>query len=572
MLRQHPALQSFSPSPVADSDGRALRVLLVEDSEEDAALVARELRRAGFTLMIERVETAAAMARALERGPWDVVLSDFALPTFDAHGALALVQRAGLDLPFIIVSGAIGEETAVAAMRAGAHDYVMKGNWSRLAPAIDRERREAVNRQERRLVEDALRLLAEASKDLGSSLSFEDVLQRLVQLVVPRLADWFVVDLIEPPLAPGDPPRVRRVAVETSGPRAEAAARLLWTDPPRWDSLQPTMQAVQTGQTVILTLEDDDLSPVLGMDGDLQTLVREEEIHTSLAVPLEARGRILGALLIARTGRRRALGPTDVALAEELARRGAMALDNARLYQDSQDAVRARNDLLAAVSHDLRSPLTSIRGHAQILLRQLARGRVPEPERLKETLTTFESLVQRMTGQLDEMLDLARLHTGEPLDLRLQRMDLVALVRGVVDDLRGVTPQCQIHFAAQVPSAPGYWDATRLERVVLNLVHNAIKYSPGGGAIAVSVAADPARPDWAEISVEDHGLGIPAADLPHIFNRFHRASNVGTIDGTGLGLAICRQIVEQHGGTITVASEVGQGSVFTVRLPLGEPG
>src|SRR5579884_942509 len=150
-----------------------LRLLLVEDSEDDAALLLRALRRSGYTLDVARVETQEGMIAALDRHPWDVVISDYYLPRFSAIQALAIVKERRLDLPFIIVSGAIGEETAAAALRAGAHDVIRKGNWVRLPPAIDRELRDVANRRERRRAEEALLFLAEASKELGSSLDFE---------------------------------------------------------------------------------------------------------------------------------------------------------------------------------------------------------------------------------------------------------------------------------------------------------------------------------------------------------------------------------------------------------------
>src|SRR5205085_140437 len=122
-----------------------------------------------------------------------------------------------------------------------------------------------------------------------------------------------------------------------------------------------------------------------------------------------------------------------------------------------------------------------------------------------------------------------------------------------------------IHVEATVSALVGLWDGARLERVLLNLFANAVKYSPDGGAISLTVSRED---HWAVVTVRDQGLGIPAADLPHIFERFHRAGNVGRISGTGIGLAEARQIVEQHGGTVTVASQEGCGTTFTLRLPL----
>ncbi len=143
--------------------GKPLRVLLVEDSENDALLLLQQLRRGGYKPVHKRVYTAAAMSAALDEQSWDVVISDFVMPQFDGLAALSLLKQKGLDMPFIIVSGKIGEETAVAAMKAGAHDYIMKSNLKRLIPAIERELVEADNRRERRITEERLRWLNQAS-------------------------------------------------------------------------------------------------------------------------------------------------------------------------------------------------------------------------------------------------------------------------------------------------------------------------------------------------------------------------------------------------------------------------
>jgi PAS domain S-box-containing protein len=235
---------------------------------------------------------------------------------------------------------------------------------------------------------------------------------------------------------------------------------------------------------------------------------------------------------------------------------------------DSRRALEARDDFVAVVAHDLRNPLTAVKGQIQMVRRRAARGEVPAVEQLIERLDTILSSIGALSTQIDELHDATRLQAGRRLDLRLRPTDLVALARECVASQRHTSDSHQLRFETAVGELIGTWDAARLERVIANLLSNAIKYSPSGGDILVQVSRDRG---WAVASVADHGLGIPVADLPLVFERFRRASNVsGQIAGSGLGLAGARDIVEQHGGTISVQSEEGRGSTFVLYLPLNE--
>jgi signal transduction histidine kinase len=232
-----------------------------------------------------------------------------------------------------------------------------------------------------------------------------------------------------------------------------------------------------------------------------------------------------------------------------------------RLYAEARAALTARSQAFAAVTHDLGQPLASIRLATQVLQRQPSEGHGGD------ALAVIEQTTTRMLGMIGEILDVARLESGRALDLDYRSTDLVALIRDEVMVCRGGTDRHTVDFEPATPELIGELDPARISRVVANLLSNAVKYSPEGGRIAVTVA--PAGEGWARIVVRDQGIGIPAADLPHVFERFHRARNTsGRIPGTGIGLAGAKQIVEQHGGAIQVESREGEGSTFTVRLPL----
>lgn len=227
-----------------------------------------------------------------------------------------------------------------------------------------------------------------------------------------------------------------------------------------------------------------------------------------------------------------------------------------------------------AATHDLKNLLTSVKTDAQLLLRRLRRGQAIDAAGFSSGLEAIDDAAGRMLALIAEVLDAAHLRAGRALELRLDRVDLAALTKVAMVETQGRASRHEFRLEATAAELTGVWDAARLERVLANLLLNAVKYSPEGGEIVVRLWRDEGEAGgaWACLSVTDRGVGIPAADLPLLFERLHRGGNVaGRIVGSGIGLAGARQIVNQHGGTIGVASSVGQGSTFTVRLPLREP-
>jgi PAS domain S-box-containing protein len=237
---------------------------------------------------------------------------------------------------------------------------------------------------------------------------------------------------------------------------------------------------------------------------------------------------------------------------------------------DAEAAIRMRDQLVASVSHDLKNPLTAISGQVQVLQFLATRGREElPPERLLGSLDAISSTAKRMTTLINELLDAVHLQAGLQIELRRRPTDLANLARQVVANHQQATENHSLQFDGNQPGPIGEWDPDRLERVLDNIVSNAIKYSPNGGEILVEVARDRG---WGVLSVQDQGVGIPTADLPHVFERYQRARNVSAkFAGTGLGLAGAKDLIELHGGSISVTSVEGIGSKFVVRLPLTRP-
>lgn len=275
---------------------------------------------------------------------------------------------------------------------------------------------------------------------------------------------------------------------------------------------------------------------------------RRIDVSNSISPLIDDAGRVIGAVKIGR----------DIS-----ARRQAEAL---------------REDFLAAVSHDLKNPLVGIKARAQMMERALGRDAAPTMEQLTRGLSAINEAATRMARLIDGLVEAARLSTDAALTLNREAVDLVALARRAVEEQQATTEHHVVRVATDLAELNGVWDPARLERVIANLLTNALKYSPSGGEVVVgvaraddAVAATATATAWAVLTVRDHGLGIPAADVPHVFDRFRRGGNVAGIAGAGIGLTGVKQIIEQHGGAIAVESVEGEGTTVTARLPLVPP-
>ena len=288
----------------------------------------------------------------------------------------------------------------------------------------------------------------------------------------------------------------------------------------------------------------------------------EFPVEISLS-PMELAGEIVVISSIRDvTARKQAEAEREALLAREQAARA-----------EAQAAVSLRNEFLSAISHDLGNPVAAIRFESK----RLHDGALDVQERnrqLLEGLERIHSTATRMWGLVEELLDLARLQVGRRIELNWRWADLVTLVKSAIAQQQAASPHHTIRIESSVDELLGEWDALRLERVVVNLLDNATKYSPDGSGVTVRLRVEleePAHeqtPAWAVLEVDDRGIGIPAEDLPHIFERFYRASNVAQrFTGTGIGLAGAKQIVEEHGGTLTIESQEGVGTTVAVRLP-----
>lgn len=279
--------------------------------------------------------------------------------------------------------------------------------------------------------------------------------------------------------------------------------------------------------------------------------------------------RVLGRLTVLRAWSAPDFESRDATLLAEVAQRCSAGIEKARLYRELELAARVTEEVLAAVSHDLRSPLTGITMQVHAIRRLLDSTADCPRDRITAGLVDINAAIDRSLDLLQELQDATALQAGRRLQLRKRPTDLRALAERVLHEHRSRVGYHRLVLDAAAEPLIGNWDEGRLARVVDNLLSNATKYSPEPDVITVELrTVIEADAEWAVVRVIDHGLGIPDAEVHHVFDRFYRGSNVpADIRGSGIGLWGVRQIVTEHGGYITVHSQELQGSTFSVRLP-----
>ncbi len=413
---------------------------------------------------------------------------------------------------------------------------------------------------ERKRAEGALRMLAEAGMILASSLDYEATLQRVATLAIPRLADWCAVDII------GEDGQVRRLAVHHADPSKTDLADQLRSQYPRYRAdMRATAglpKVLQTGRSEFYPEVDEAQLAALARNPEHLRTTQQIGMRSILIVPLVARGRVLGAIACAYAESGRRYTMADLALAEELARRAALAVDNARLYREAQRAVRVRDDFLASASHELRTPLSHIKGFVSTLRQTDVEW---DEETRLDFLNEIERETDRLAGMIGNLLDMSRIESGGFAPTELSPASMLVIVQRGLDRVRGLLDVRRVVVDVPEDLPPVLVDAAQMERVVANLVENAAKYSPPATQIRISAKSLKGE---VELHVEDGGPGVPPEHLERIFEKFFRCEGTGSVvPGTGLGLAICRGIVLAHGGRIRAENYPG-GVRLIVRLPI----
>jgi PAS domain S-box-containing protein len=403
-----------------------------------------------------------------------------------------------------------------------------------------------------------LAVLAEASRLLDASLDYASTLQEVASVAVHTLADWCIVHLLEPDGT------IRWLAMAHGDPAKEAVARELQD---RYPATEGVARVLRTGVSEVYGGETSDRDRAArAHDAEHLRMLRELDSRSVMIVPLVARGRMLGAISLISTAPQRVYDESDLAIAEELARRCGQAIDNARLHQEAQAALKARDRFVSIASHELRTPIARVKGYAEMLLAAQTDGDLTH-EMLERSLRRIDNASDRLAGLVRDLLDVSKISAGN-LPLRVRPVEVTELVRDVVGRYQEQLGTGLLLDIVGTPVSVSA-DPERLEQVLTNLLDNAVKYSPDGPELRVRLQAK-ARGVLLEVS--DRGIGLPPEAAERIFEPFSRASNAEErqITGMGLGLYICRNIVEQHHGRIWARSE-GEGSGTTVCVWLPEP-
>jgi two-component system, cell cycle sensor histidine kinase and response regulator CckA len=498
-----------------------LNILIVEDSEDDLLLLLRELRRGGYNPNYVRVETAAEMQAALDRQPWDIVIADYTLPRFSAPEALALLQQKQQDIPFIIVSGTIGEEAAVAAMRSGAHDYLLKDNLTRLVPAVARELRESQERQQRLWAEQALQESEERFRQLAENIT-ESVF-------------WM------------SDPRARQILYVS--PAYEniwgASCESLYANSATWiEAIHPDDR--QRIQTIFfdqsLTGNYDEEYRVVRPDGSIRWI------------------RDRGFPMKDHTGKPyRAVG-----FAEDITNR-----KSTEAVLRRTERLESLGTLSSGIAHDLNNVLTPIIGIVQLLPLKIPNL----DEQTKRLLQLLDQSAHRGADLVKQILSFSSGVESKPTSTQIS-----SLLLEIQKIIQQAFPQ-NIELSIDLPA--DLWlitaDETLLHQVFMNLCVNARDAMPQGGKLSVTAENLLIDASFAQmhldaqvgyylvVTVADTGMGIPAKILNNIFDPFFTTKEIGK--GTGLGLSTVIGIVKSHHGFIDVFSEIGVGTKFKVYLP-----
>lgn len=504
--------------------GRPLQVLIVEDSENDMFLLLDALRRGGYEPTFERVETEAEMEAALEEKPWDVVISDYSLPGFSAPAALALLKKKGKDIPFVIASGSIGEAQAVAAMKAGAHDYIMKDNLARLCSVIEREVREAAGRRERKRTEEQYQTLV--SNIPGAVYRCANDPDRTVELIsdyIKELTGFPSSDFV--------------------GNRVRSFNSLIHPD-----DRERVKEGIERG---LKRKEPYRLEyRIIHANGSIRWLQGQGRGIFSE----EGEALYLDGVLFDITDRKRA---------EEALRR--LVEELRQKTQEAQEASRMKTHLISNISHELRTPLNAIIGYTALLL-DGSYGMVRTEQKMP--LEGVQRNANDLLRLINELLDFAKIESRR-LGVETGTVDVAALLKEVYSGMKPLfdDKSLSIRWDLEEGLPTITSDAGKIKQIVTNLFSNAVKFTPEGGIFVRAKTS--AERKGIEVAVADSGIGIEPEAIPRIFDAFYQADGTMTrqYEGAGLGLAIVKELIDLLKGEIRVESRPGKGSTFTFLLP-----
>lgn len=431
------------------------------------------------------------------------------------------------------------------------------------------------NISERKQAEERQHILDQVSNLVVSSLDQQITLTEIAQLLVPSLADYCRIAILD------EQHRIQEIAVNHTDPDKVALVQALYDQ--YKDQAEPVygvQKLLRTGKPELISNVSQDVLAHIQVHPDMLDILRELALKSYMGVPLIARDRIIGAITFSSVQPSREYTKADLYFAQELARRIASALDNVHLYRQAQAEIRERknaeealresearkDEFISMASHELKTPLTSLKGFTNLLQRRLTKQ---GDKQALHFLTRMEEQLDKLTKLVSDLLDVTKMQTGK-LEFREERIYLNELVRETLENLQGITETHHLQLE-EVTDVQVLGDKDRLGQVLINLLTNAIKYSPEADTVIVRVSADEHN---AIVSVQDFGIGIAETHQEKIFERFYQVNDntEKTFSGLGIGLYISSQIVSGHHGLLWVKSAKRAGATFYLSLPLAREG
>ncbi|WP_434044493.1 MULTISPECIES: ATP-binding protein [Sorangium] len=540
---------------------RSVRLLVVDDDTVDRIAILRALRSGRVDAEIREADSVDSALAVLYEQQIDCVLLDFYLPGGDGLAVIEAARKAKLTAPFIMLTGQGDESLAVDLMKRGAADYVPKNLLTpeRLVQSLryvlrlnEAERREDEARRALARHANQLAQLTEATLRIHRSLSLNELIQRTTD-EARALLDANVA--------------VARLAARGVTQRSMTGTSLSEEYAAREDrdGVREIAFGLIERRSTSVRLTDEEIASDPTCADVLSRAPSELHPRSLLAAPLRGRdGQCIGSIQLLD----RRDGPfveSDEVLLTQLAQSASVALENARLYNEAQAATRARDDLLAIVSHDLRNPLNTIAITASLLRSDLLQRKDGEEDDAVQLVDRMDRGIQRMTRLIEDLLDASRIEAGRlVVSPRVERGG--ALVREALEAAASLAEAkgCRVTQGPLDAGLEVLADRDRVLQVFSNLLGNALKFTPKGGIVSVSLCR---VADLARFSVADTGPGIPPEHQPHLFDRYWKASQESRT-GAGLGLYIARGIVEAHHGTVAVESTPGHGTTIHFTLPL----
>lgn len=550
-----------------NSDLRDAVILLVDDEQANVDLLASCLADEGYQRVTGLTDPRAVLQTLDDLRP-DLILLDLHMPWVDGFTILEqLTARTPAEeyLPVLVLTADVTELTKQRALSGGAKDFLTKPLdltevGLRIRNLLQTRFLHEEQRLARRQAEEAgLRTatLAAASQVLTSSFDYHTTISALCSTLVPAIADYCVVDVLK------EDGMIDRIGLIHKDPSLEPLLQA--SRHPKASELpsdHPQLTALMQGRRTLAQEITPEMIALVAANEEHRQAMEAIGPRSLIAVPIQVTREIHGALTIAYTSERRYELP-DLELAIEIARRAALTIENARLYDQAQQATRARDELLAIVAHDLRNPLSTVKMGSTMLMEEAT------SDLQRRSAELVSRAADRMQRLIEDLLDATRIRAGK-LSIEPVLHSAASIIAEAITMLTPLAGARNIELSADInrDHPPVMLDPTRILQVLSNLLGNAIKFTPEGGRVRIACEL---LDEELKVSVTDTGPGIPPDQISHIFGRLWQA-HAGDRRGIGLGLSIVQGIVEAHKGRVWVESEVGAGTTFHFTLPLATDG